>query len=120
MLQWCDFSATGLYQAYLDVYIHKVKGKKETQDKQVSWIGEAAAQKMDRLLGVMDGVLARREFLAGDFSLADLAAAAVLQSVKSRIPGDPTTGRAAIAGWYERVIGRPAWQEAMTPPGATS
>ena len=120
VLQWCDFTATGLYQAYLDVYIHKVKGKKDTQDKQVSWIGEAAAQKMDRLLGVMDGVLTRREFLAGDFSLADLAAAAVLQSVKSRIPGDPTTGRAAIAGWYERVIGRPAWQEAITPPGAPS
>ena len=120
VLQWCDFASTGLYQTYLDVYIHKVKGKQDKQDKQVSWIGEAAVQKMDRLLSVMDGVLARREFLAGDLSLADLAAAAVLQSVKSRIPGDPTTGRAAIAGWYERVIGRPAWQEAITPPEVTS
>jgi GSH-dependent disulfide-bond oxidoreductase len=120
VLQWCDFSSTGIYQAYLDVYIHKVKGKQDKQDKQVSWIGEAAVQKMDRLLGVMDGVLTRREFLAGDFSLADLAGAAVLQSVKSRIPGDPTSGRAAIAGWYERVIGRPAWQEAITPPEAAS
>ncbi len=27
VLQWCDFSSTGLYQAYLDVYIHKVKGR---------------------------------------------------------------------------------------------
>src|SRR6185369_7274797 len=69
VLQWCDFSSTGLYQAYLDLYIHTVKG---APDKRVSWIGEAAAQKMDRLMGVMDTVLGGRAHLAGDFSIADL------------------------------------------------
>jgi glutathione S-transferase len=110
VLQWCSFSSTGLYQAYVDVYIHKVKG---APDKQVSWIGEAAAQKLDRLLGVMETVLAKRAFLAADFSLADLAAASVLNSVKAKIPGDPTAGRAALAAWYERVAGRASWREAM-------
>jgi len=111
VLQWCGFSSTGLYQAYLDLYIHKVVG---APDKQVTWIGDAAARKMDRLIGVLDGVLARRAYLAGDYSLADLAAAAVLQTVKARIPGDPTSGRAAIGAWYARVSARPAWQRAQT------
>jgi len=110
VLQWCAFSSTGLYQAYLDLYIHQVVG---APDKRVSWIGDAAARKMERLMGVLDGVLARREYLAGDFSLADLAAAGVLQTVKARIPDDPTAGRAAIAAWYARVSGRPSWQRAQ-------
>jgi glutathione S-transferase len=115
VLQWCAFSSTGLYQAYLDLYIHKVVG---APDKRVSWIGDAAARKLERLLGVLDGVLGRRDYLAGDFSLADLAGASVLQTVKARIPGDPTAGRAAIAAWYARVSGRPSWRRAQ--PEATS
>jgi len=110
VLQWCDFASTGVYQAYLDLYIHKVVG---APDKQVSWIGDAAAKKMNRLMDVLEVVLARREYLAGDFSLADLAAAAVLQTVKLRIPGDPTAGHSALGGWYARVSGRPSWQRAQ-------
>jgi len=110
VLQWCDFASTGLSQTYVDIYIHKIKAAPE---QRVNWIGEAAMQKMDRLLGVMDGVLAERPFLAEDFSLADLAAAAVITSVKARVPGDPLSGRAAIAEWYERVTRRASWREAM-------
>lgn len=110
VLQWCAFSSTGIYQAYLDLYIHTVRG---APDQRVSWIGEAATAKMDRLLGVMDGVLARRDFLAGIFSLADLGAAAVLQAVKTRLPRDPSACRDAIAAWYARVTTRPAWQQAL-------
>jgi glutathione S-transferase len=83
-LQWCGFASTGLYQAYLDVYIHKVVG---APDKQVSWIGE--------------------------LSIADLGAAAVLQAVKLRLPGEPLAGRAALAGWYARVSDRPSWRRAQ-------
>lgn len=110
VLQWCDFASTGLSQTYVDIYIHKIKAAPE---QQINWIGEAAMQKMDRLLGVMDGVLATRPFLAGDFSLADLATAAVITSIKARVPGDPVSGRAAIAAWYDRVTGRASWREAM-------
>jgi glutathione S-transferase len=114
VLQWCDFTSTGLYVTYLDLYIHTVKG---APDKRVSWIGEAAAHKMNRLLGVMDGVLAGRAaaggHLAGDFSIADLAAAAVLATVKSRITPDPSADRPHIAAWYARVTSRPAWRSAI-------
>jgi glutathione S-transferase len=110
VLQWCDFTSTGLYQAYLDLYIHTVKG---APDRRVSWIGEAAAQKMDRLMGVMDTVLGGRLYLAGDFSIADLAAAAVLHTVKARIPRDVTGDHPHVAAWYARVTGRPAWQSVV-------
>src|SRR6185369_10234358 len=63
VLQWCDFSSTGLYHAYL----------------------------------------------AGEFSIADLAAATVLQTVKTRIPRDPSADRPHITDWYARVAARPAW-----------
>ncbi len=117
VLQWCDFASTGLSQTYVDIYIHKIKA---APDQQVSWIGDAAMQKMDRLLAVMDGVLATRPFLAGDFSLADLAAAAVVTSVKARVPGDLISGHAAIGAWYDRVTGRASWREAMASAEAAS
>jgi glutathione S-transferase len=112
VLQWCDFSSTGLYQASLDLYIHKVVG---APGKSVGWIGDAAAHKVDRLLRVMEGVLARRAFLAGELSLADLAAAAVIQSMKLKLPDDPSAGRPAIAAWYDRVTARPSWRAAANP-----
>jgi glutathione S-transferase len=117
VLQWCDFASTGLSQTFVDIYIHKIKA---APDQQVSWIGEAAMQKMDRLLGVMEGELAKRPFLAGDFSLADLAAAAVITTVKARVPGDPVSGREAIGAWYDRVTGRASWREAMASAEAAS
>jgi len=110
VLQWCDFTSTGLYATYLDLYIHTMKG---APDKRVSWIGEAAGQKMSRLMGVMDGVLAGRAHLAGDFSIADLAAAAVLATVKSRITPDPSADRPHVAAWYARVTSRPAWRSVI-------
>jgi glutathione S-transferase len=110
VLQWCDFVSTGVYQAFVDLYIHTLQG---APDKRVSWIGAAAAEKMERLIGVMDGVLGGRSYLVGDFSIADIAAASVLQAVKSRCPRDPTAERAHIAAWYARVTARPSWQQAM-------
>jgi glutathione S-transferase len=114
VLQWCDFTSTGLYQTYLDLSIHALSVPSE---KTVSWIADAARAKMDRLLGVMEQVLAARagggEHLAGEFSIADLAAAAVLRSVKAKMPSDPSAGRPHIAAWYDRVTSRPAWRQAV-------
>jgi GST-like protein len=114
VLQWCDFVSTGLYQAYVDLYIHTLPAS--AADKRIAWIAEAAAQKMDRLMGVMDGVLAGRAHLAGDLSAADLSAAAVIQQIKARLTPDPTAGRAHISAWYERVTDRPAWRKVETMP----
>jgi GST-like protein len=110
VLQWCDFVSTGIYQTFLDLYIHTRQGAPE---QRVSWIGEAAAKKMERLLGVMDGILGQRSHLGGDFSIADIAAAAVLTLVKARIAPDPSAARAHIAAWYARVTARPAWRRAL-------
>jgi glutathione S-transferase len=118
VLQWCDFTSTGLYQTYLDLSIHALS---VPSDRTVSWIADAARAKMDRLLGVMETVLDGRDndhpydrqFLAGDFSIADLAAASVLRSIKVKMPADATAGRARVAAWYERVTSRPAWRKVI-------
>ena len=115
VLQWCDFVSTGVYQAYVDLYIHTLPAS--PADKRVAWIAEAAAQKMDRLMGVMEGALAGRAHLAGDFSAADLSAAAVVQQIKARLTPDPTAGRVPIAAWYERVTARPSWSKARDTAG---
>jgi GST-like protein len=114
VLQWCDFVSSGVYQAYLDLHIHT---RPASPDQRVGWIAEAAAHKMDRLISVMDGVLSRRAYLADDFSIADLSAAAVLQQVKARLPRDPSAGREHLVGWYARVTARPSWQSAALSPG---
>jgi len=117
VLQWCDFASTGLSQTFVDIYIHKIKGP---VDQRVSWIGDAAMQKMVRLLGVMNAVLAQGRFLAGDFSVADLAAASVIHSVKTKVPDDLVFSHAALGVWYQRVTERASWREAMASAEAAS
>jgi glutathione S-transferase len=109
VLQWCDFVSTGVYQAYLDLHIHTLGAP----DRRVAWIVDAATQKIDRLFTVMDQVLAQRPHLAGDLSIADLAGAAVLHTIKRRIPTDLTSARSHLNAWYARITSRPAWQRAV-------
>jgi GST-like protein len=108
-LEWCDFASTGLYPAYYDAYYHTQGG---APDKRVPSVAEAGQQKFDRALGVLDQVLPRREHLAGPYSIADVAAAAVLRVARDRVRYDPAA-HPAIEAWYAAVAARPAWQSAL-------
>lgn len=110
-LEWCDFTSTALYPQYYDVYFHTAGG---APDKRIPAVAEASREKLARSLRVLEQVLGAREFLAGAYSIADIAAAAVLRILPERVPGayDPAASP-GTAAWYERVTARPAWRQAV-------
>ena len=57
-------------------------------------------------------MLADRTFLADDFSIADIANAAVLRAARERVPYS-ADAHPAIEAWYARMTARPAWTAAI-------
>jgi GST-like protein len=108
-LEWCDFASTALYPAYYDVYFHTQSGPPE---KRVPALAEGGQQRFDRAVAVLDRVLAGRSTFTGAFSIADIAAAAVLRAARDRVRYAPAD-HPAVEAWYAAVIGRPAWQRAL-------
>ena len=82
-------------------------------------IAEAATQRYLRAIGVMEAVLSTRAYLAGAYSIADVALGAVIQVAKARVPGDPAN-RPAISDWMNRLTGRPAWIRTLATAAATA
>jgi GST-like protein len=109
-LSWCDFCSTGLYPAYYDLYFHTTGG---AEDKRIAAVAEGGRERLTRALRVLDGVLAKEPYLAGAYSIADIATAATLRAIHKRLPGVEMAPYPAIAAWYERVSTRPAWTKAV-------
>ena len=112
-LQWCDFASTAVYPAYADVYLHTAALALE---KRSPAIAEAAMQRFLRGIGVMASALAAQPFLAGSYSIADIALAAVIQMARLRLSGDPAN-HPSVNAWMERVAARPAWRQTLASAG---
>jgi GSH-dependent disulfide-bond oxidoreductase len=78
---------------------------------------EAAYEKFTkeskRLAGVLDGRLAGRDWVAGDYSIADIALFPWFEGVGKMEPG-VLEGLAAVHAWLERMRARPAVQKGMS------
>jgi glutathione S-transferase len=109
VLRWIDFASTTLYPAYADYWNYALGDT----DKRIPWAAEAALQKVERATAVMEAVLGTQPFLAGAFSLADLANAAIIVSLKLRLPRDPLADRPVTTAWFQKVTARPAWAKVM-------
>ena len=59
-----------------------------------------------RLLGVMDDALQEREYIAGDYSIADIALVPWLRALQRW--DLPLTATPHVSTWYQRVMARPA------------
>ena len=109
ILQWCAFASTTLYPASAEYWNHALGD----ESKRNPAGAEAALGKVARAVGVMETVLATREWIAGGrVSLADLSNAAVISALKRRLPTDPLASSARAAAWYERVTARKSWKSA--------
>ena len=75
---------------------------------------ERYAKESLRIFGVLDGRLADRDYLAGDYSIADVCTYPWAAGVIDRIEG--TAGLAHVRAWIARVGERPAVQKGMTIP----
>jgi glutathione S-transferase len=107
ILRFSDIASTALYPAYSEWWNAT---SSDDPGKRSPAVAEAALGKVARALGVLEKALAAREHLVGAFSLADVANASIVFSLKRRLPNDPLAGHERLRAWYARVTARPAWQ----------
>jgi glutathione S-transferase len=73
---------------------------------------EAARQELARYLAVLDDALAGRDWLEGDFSLADIAYAPHLALIAEGENGFDFASTPNVRAWLARLWNRPAWTKA--------
>lgn len=95
-------------KAILEVFFAPMKGT--TPDPEVVAKGKAEATKA---LDVLERALVGQEYLAGEFSLADICYAPYLQYLFDTQAGDILTERPNVSAWAKRLLARPSWQKAL-------
>jgi glutathione S-transferase len=74
---------------------------------------EAARKELGRYLPVLDQALAGRDWLEGEFSLADLAYAPHLAMIAEGDAGFDFAATPNVRAWLARLCARPAWKRAV-------
>jgi glutathione S-transferase len=109
--EWCDFMATGGYAAFSDVSMHTGVLPPE---RRVPAVVDLAEQRLSRCLDVMEHVLGTRAYFADEYSIADIANAALVNALRDRVPHVlGARSRPHLEGWFARVASRPAWGRAL-------
>jgi len=80
--------------------------KLSSESEQLSYSRERYAKEVDRLLGVLDRRLRDRDFIAGEYSIADMATFPWVRSARNM--GLPLAAFPSLVAWVERVRARPA------------
>lgn len=99
-------------KAILEVFFSPMKGT--TPDADVIAKGKADAAKA---LDVLEAALVGKDFVVGDFSLADITYAPYLQYLFDTKAGDIIAERHNVSAWATRVLERPSWKKALGKSG---
>lgn len=116
VLQWLMFQMGGLGPMFGQLgYFHTFAGK-EIEDPRPKdrYRAEAA-----RLLRVLDGALAGKDWVAGDYSIADIAIAPWLRTLRDFYKAGEITGWSELAhvpAYLDRFLERPAVQRGLVQP----
>ncbi len=95
-------------KAVLEIWYSSMQGR--TPDQAVVDAGLTAAE---RPLDVLEKGLEGKDYLAGDFSLADICFAPYLQYLSDMGIAKGVTSRPNVAAWWARISARPSWQKAI-------
>ena len=112
-IQWMMWQMAGVGPMFGQVgFFHLYKGR-EIEDKRPRdrYVAESR-----RLLGVLDRQLAGREWITGDYSVADIATAPWVNNLVQRYGAGDLVGYADFANvqpWVARFLERPAVQRGM-------
>jgi GST-like protein len=116
VLQWLMFQMGGVGPMFGQLgYFHTFAGK-EIDDPRPKERYRAEAA---RLLRVLDGRLAGRDWVAGDYSIADMAIAPWLRTMRDFYKAGDLVGWAdlrQVPGYLERFLDRPAVQRGLVQP----
>ncbi|HEV2558558.1 MAG TPA: glutathione S-transferase N-terminal domain-containing protein [Microvirga sp.] len=115
-VQWVFFQMAAVGPMFGQLgYFHKFAGR-EIEDKRPLERYRAEAQ---RLLGVLETRLADREWIMGEYSIADVALVGWVRGLVSFYEAGPLVGYGdlrAVPAWLERCLARPAVQRGLEIP----
>ncbi|HEY0213595.1 MAG TPA: glutathione binding-like protein [Paenirhodobacter sp.] len=116
ILQWLMFQMGGLGPMLGQLgYFHSFAGK-EIEDPRPK---ERYRAEVARLLNVLEGALQGRDWIAGDYSIADMAIAPWLRSLRDFYKVDTMTGfdkLTQVPAYLDRFLARPAVQRGLNIP----
>ncbi|MFN7133423.1 MAG: glutathione S-transferase N-terminal domain-containing protein [Myxococcales bacterium] len=110
-LQWLMFQMGGV-GPMMGQLSHFTRFAKE----KIPYAIERYTKETQRLLGVMDRRLAEAPFLAGEYSIADVATYPWVAGVTTLMP-ELLEGREQVKRWLAEIGQRPAVQKGMQVPG---
>lgn len=116
VLQWLMFQMGGVGPMFGQLgFFHTFAGK-DIEDPRPKERYRAEAQ---RLIRVLDGALAGRDWIAGEYSIADIAIAPWLNTARSFYKVADITGlddAKNVVAYLDRFLARPAVQKGLTIP----
>lgn len=116
VLQWLMFQMGGIGPMFGQLgYFHTFAGK-EIEDPRPK---ERYRAEVERLLRVLDGALQGRDWIAGRYSIADIAIAPWLRTLRDFYKAAEMTGWADlrhVPGYLDRFLARPAVQRGLVQP----
>ena len=116
ILQWLMFQMGGIGPMFGQLgFFHTFAGK-EIEDPRPK---ERYRAETARLLRVLDGALSGRGWVAGEYSIADIAIAPWLRSLRDFYKVGDITGWSELAhvpGYLDRFLARPAVQRGLVQP----
>ena len=102
--RWLDWQQTSMNPRMTTLFLGLVRTPPEKRDMAAI---EAAREQAVGLFGMLEQQLAGRDYLAGGFSIADIAIGPVLHrwfALPLERPEQPK-----LRAWYERLLGHPAY-----------
>ncbi|MEZ5685397.1 MAG: glutathione S-transferase N-terminal domain-containing protein [Paracoccaceae bacterium] len=116
ILQWLMFQMGGVGPMFGQLgYFHKFAGR-EIEDPRPK---ERYRAEVERLLRVLDGALAGRDWIAGSYSIADIAIAPWLRALRDGYAAGELTGWDGlhhVPAYLDRFLARPAVQRGLNVP----
>ncbi len=116
VLQWLMFQMGGIGPMFGQLgFFHAFAGK-EIDDPRPK---ERYRAEVERLLKVLDGALAGRDWIAGEYTIADIAIAPWLNTLVTFYKAGDLVGwdrLAQVPGYLDRFLARPAVQRGMVQP----
>jgi len=116
VIQWLMFQMGGIGPLFGQLgYFHAFAGK-EIEDPRPK---ERYRAEAERLLKVLDGALEGRDWIAGEYSIADMAIGPWLRSLRDFYKAADITGWGTlknVPGYLGRFLARPAVQRAINIP----
>ena len=116
VMQWLMFQMGGLGPMFGQLgFFYKFAGK-EIEDKRPV---ERYLKEASRLIGVLDKQLEGRDWVAGDYSIADIAIAPWLRTLRDLYQADEATGLGEaknVTAFLNRFLDRAAVQRGLVQP----